>query len=239
MKVDPRHHHDVIDPHRPGSRLADVILGGQDGVVNVLGVILGVAAATSDARLVLVAGLAATFAESVSMAAVAFTSLRAEAAQFDSEREREYRHIQTVPEVEREEVRAMYRAKGFEGPLLDKIVEAITANPDVWVALMLAEEHGLKPISTREALASSLWVGAAALVGSLIPLLPFLVVSVPTGMALSVALAALALFVVGVAKARMTVGHPFKSGLELAVIGTVSAMIGFAVGWVLKVPVTP
>src|SRR5512147_261755 len=66
--------HDSHDPHHGTFHLSDVILGGQDGLVNVLGVILGVAAATSDSRIVMVAGLAATFAESVSMGAVAFTS---------------------------------------------------------------------------------------------------------------------------------------------------------------------
>ncbi len=54
--------------------LRDIILGGQDGLVNVLGIVLGVAAASGNSRIVLVAGLAATFAESFSMAAVAYTS---------------------------------------------------------------------------------------------------------------------------------------------------------------------
>ncbi len=66
------------DPHRQASGLSDIILGGQDGLVNVLGVILGVAAATADPHIVIVAGLAATFAESVSMGAVAYTSTLAE-----------------------------------------------------------------------------------------------------------------------------------------------------------------
>jgi len=57
-----------------GSNLKDVILGGQDGLVNVLGVILGVAAATYQTKIIVVAGLAAAFAESISMAAVAYTS---------------------------------------------------------------------------------------------------------------------------------------------------------------------
>ncbi|HOD05010.1 MAG TPA: VIT1/CCC1 transporter family protein, partial [Anaerolineaceae bacterium] len=98
--------HNKIDPHRRGtSGLADVILGGQDGLVNVLGVILGVAAASSDPRLVIVAGLAATFAESVSMGAVAFTSTLAEADYYDSEHAREMRHIEQAPRLERDEVR--------------------------------------------------------------------------------------------------------------------------------------
>lgn len=54
--------------------LRDIILGGQDGLVNVLGIVLGVAAASRDERIIMAAGLAATFAESFSMAAVAYTS---------------------------------------------------------------------------------------------------------------------------------------------------------------------
>jgi VIT1/CCC1 family predicted Fe2+/Mn2+ transporter len=64
-------HHIQTDPHKQGSGLSDFILGAQDGLVNVLGVVLGIAAATNDARIVLVAGLATTFAESISMGAVA------------------------------------------------------------------------------------------------------------------------------------------------------------------------
>src|SRR5574339_545605 len=123
---------DARDPHRRASALSDIILGGQDGLVNVLGVILGVAAATSDTRIVLVAGLAATFAESVSMGAVAYTSAMADADFYESEREREYRHIREMPHLEREEIRAICAEKGFRSDLLERIVSTITANPDIW-----------------------------------------------------------------------------------------------------------
>jgi len=232
-------YHKHSDPHRRASWISDVILGGQDGLVNVLGVILGIAAATQDSYLVLVAGLAATFAESVSMAAVAYTSTVADADFYESEREREFRHIQEVPKLEVNEVRQIYADKGFKGEMLDRIVETITANKDVWVAVMMAEEHGLSPIDRRHALRSGLVVGVAAIVGSLIPLLPFVFLPVAPSMVASVLLAAVVLFVFGSYKARATVGNPGKSGLELALIGTVSALVGYVVGSLLKVPVTP
>ena len=72
-------HHTQTDPHKRASGLSDFILGAQDGLVNVLGVVLGIAAATGDARIVLVAGLATTFAESISMGAVAYTTTLADA----------------------------------------------------------------------------------------------------------------------------------------------------------------
>lgn len=227
------------DPHRRASGLSDIILGGQDGLVNVLGVILGIAAATGNTWVVMVAGLAATFAESVSMAAVAYTSTLADADFYESEREREYRHIQQVPKLEQDEVRSIYERKGFQGELLEKIVDTITVNEDVWVAVMMAEEHRLAPIDRGQALRSALVVGFSAIIGSLIPLIPFAFVSVQVAMLLSVVITAIVLFIVGAYKARVFVGHPGKSGLEMALIGTVSALAGYAVGALLKVPPTP
>ncbi len=232
--------HNKIDPHSHSSRLSEVILGGQDGLVNTLGVILGVAAATNDPRIVLAAGLAATFAESVSMGAVAYTSTLAENDLYKSEKEREYRHIRLVPELEVEEIRKVYATKGFEGEMLDKIVEVITSNPDVWVEVMMSEEHQLtRPDLQGGAVKSALVVGLAAIVGSLIPLAPFFVIPVGMSMVVSIIVAALTLFVVGAYKARLTVGNPGKSGLEMAIIGTLSALVGYAVGLLFKVPVVP
>jgi predicted membrane protein (TIGR00267 family) len=233
------HHHTFGDPHKRASALSDVILGGQDGLVNVLGVILGVAAATNDPRIVIVAGMAATFAESVSMGAVAYTSTLADADFFESEREREYRHIQEVPSLERQEIREIYADKGFHGDLLERIVDTITANKDVWVAVMMAEEHQLSPVNRRTAFRSAMIVGISAIIGSLIPLTPFIFFPVVVGIWSSIIISALVLFIVGAYKARVTIGNAGKSGLEMAVIGTLSALVGYAVGLLLKIPSTP
>lgn len=231
--------HNHHDPHHGEFRLSDVILGGQDGLVNVLGVILGVAAATSDVRIVIAAGMAATFAESISMGAVAFTSTLAENDLYHSEREREYRHIRLAPDVEVEEIRAIYRSKGFEGETLDKIVDVITSNPDVWVDVMMSEEFQMKPPEKSRAFNSAMLVGFSALVGSFIPLFPFFFWNVNLSILFSIVIAALTLFVVGVYKARVTIGRPFRSGLQMAIIGTVSALAGYVVGIIFKVPTVP
>lgn len=231
--------HDHRDPHRHESRLSDVILGGQDGLVNVLGVILGVAAATQDARIVIAAGLAATFAESISMGAVAYTSTHAENDLYHSEKEREYRHIRLAPDVEVEEIRDIYLKKGFEGETLEKIVDVITSNHDVWVDVMMSEEFQMTPPEKTQALRSALIVGLSALAGSLIPLLPFFFLNISMSIWLSIVIAALTLFIVGAYKARVTIGRPLRSGIQMAVIGTVSALAGYVVGLIFKVPTVP
>ncbi len=237
-RVDDIKYHLFHDPHKRASRLSDIILGGQDGLVNVLGVILGVAAATNDPRIVLVAGLAATFAESVSMGAVAYTSTLADADFYESERAREFRHIAEVPVLEKDEVHEIYAKKGFDGELLNHIVETITANKDVWVAVMMSEEHQLSPTDRRQAMKSAIVVGLSAVIGSLIPLAPFFLLPVAHSMWVAVLITALVLFAVGGYKARITVGHPGKSGLEMAIIGTLSALVGYAVGAIFKISPT-
>jgi len=232
-------HHTKGDPHRRESSLSDFILGAQDGLVNVLGVILGIAAATNDARIVLVAGLATTFAESISMGAVAFTTTLADADLYQSEREREYRHIEEIPNLEKQEIRDIYMEKGFEGKLLDHIVETVTANQDVWVAVMMAEEHQLSPIDRKQAWRAAWVVGISAVIGSLVPLAPFPFLPVGTSMWVSVLVTAAVLFAIGFYKAHITVGRPMRSGFEMTAIGTISALAGYAVGALLKVPAVP
>ena len=128
-----------------GYNLRDIILGGQDGLVNVLGVILAVATAVSDVRIVLIAGLAATFAESISMAAVAYTSTKAARDFYKAELAREKREMKDMPDLERKEIRIIYARKGFSGALLNSIVKKITSNKRLWLKTMMEEELHLYP----------------------------------------------------------------------------------------------
>jgi len=232
---------EVQEQHKATSNLRDIILGGQDGLVNVLGIVLGLAAAAVDLRIILAGGLAATFAESVSMAAVAYTSRRAEQSFYESELEREKREIKEVPEMEVEEVREIYRKKGFSGKLLEDVVAQITSNEEVWLDEMMKFELGLQSVETKNALGSALVVGIAALVGSLIPLTPFFVLSflklsIPQAIWTSLVISALILFIVGAYKAKATIGDWKKSGAEIAVIGIISALVGYVVGQFFKAP---
>jgi vacuolar iron transporter family protein len=218
--------------------LSDIILGGQDGLVNVLGVILGVAAASSDQRLVIAAGLAAAFAESISMGAVAYTSTLADRDHYLSQIEREKREIHDMPEVERAEIEVIFRSWGFKGELLDQSVEQIMKDERTWVDVMMQNELKLTPIDGSSALRSAFIVGFSAIVGSLIPLLPFFFLPIGPSILISIGITALTLFGAGVYKAKATVGHPGKSGVQMAVIGTISALAGYLVGALFSAPTT-
>lgn len=225
--------------HKNNFNLPEIILGGQDGLVNVLGVILGVAAGTGNSGVVIVAGLAATFAESVSMAAVAYTSKVAEADYYQSELERERYEIDHVPEGEREEIRTLYKGYGFEGELLDQIVEKITSNKELWTRVMMEQELKLEPVSRKEAVPAAIVVGLSALVGSFIPLTAYFFLSIKVATIVALVISSLTLFVVGFYKAQKTLGRNLvRSGVEIMVIGMVSAFVGYLIGVIFKVPTT-
>jgi len=222
------------EKHAKGSWLRDFILGWQDGLVNVLGVILGVATATTDVKLVVVAAMAATFAESISMAAVAYTSFKAEFDYYKSEENREKRELKEVPENELFEVKEIYKELGFKGNLLNQIVKHITANKQRWLDVMMSQELKLgKP--KENPLFTAAIVCASAFIGSLIPATPFFFLPINIATIVAVVVSTVILFFVGWYKAVSTVGNPLKSGIELAVIGMVAALAGYAVGALFNV----
>jgi len=217
---------------KTGALFKEFILGGQDGLVNVLGVILGIAIATLDIKLVIIAGLAAAFAESFSMAAVAYTSAKAEEDFYKSQEEREKYEIETLPKQEAKEIYDIYYQKGFRGKLLDNIVNHITKDKKRWLDIMMKEELGLTDTFVHP-IKSAAIVGLAAIVGSIIPLLAFFFFPIKTAIYASLAISAIALFITGAIEGKMTLGHWVKKGGQLVIIGLAAAGIGFLIGMIL------
>lgn len=216
--------------HRRTNWLRDVILGGQDGLVNILGIILGVIAGGGSKAVLLAAGFSAALTESISMGAVGYTSSVAERDYYEAEQARERSEISMMPEAEREEVREIYAAKGFGGELLDRVVETITANRATWLETMMDEDLHLQPVETTDILRSAVVITIATLIGHLVPLLPFVWLARRTALVVAVVLSALVLFAVGVYSAVTLVGDWRKSGPKMVAIGLGAAAVGFLVG---------
>ena len=216
---------------RPGL-LSDFILGSQDGLVNVLGILLGLSAATNDTRLIIIAALAALGAESVSMGAVAYTSTLARQRVYEAERQKEIQEMRELPDLEREEVRTIFRTWGFEGDELEEIVRKIEAKPKAMLDLMMAFELNLASVSNDQPGRSALTVLAATVVGSAIPVVPYLIPGLPilTSAIAAVVISAIALFGIGFYEARITVGSFWRSGLRMLLIGMGAGLVGFLIG---------
>jgi vacuolar iron transporter family protein len=218
------------EAHRQANWLRDVILGGQDGLVNILGIILGVIAGGGTKAVLLAAGFAAAITESISMGAVGWTSALSERDYYAAEQARESAEIDATPEAERQEIRDIYAAKGFADDLLERVVDTITANREAWLATMMDEELHLQPVQTPDIFRSAVVITIATLIGHLIPLLPFVWLSRTTALISAIALSALVLFAVGTYEALTLVGDWRKKGLQMVMIGLGAAAIGFLIG---------
>ena len=220
------------EAHSTSNYLSNFILGCQDGLVNVLGILLGLTAATSDIRLIFVGALAALGAESISMGAVAYTSTLARRKQYLKEVNRERTEIKEVPHLEREEVRQVFQRWGYQGDELEKVTDLIASKPKAWLEFMMSHELNLQPVDKSEPFRSFLIVLTAAVVGSIIPLLPYFFVGkdLVLGAASSVAISGIVLFFIGYYTAKTTVGTLWKTGLQMAAIGLAAGLAGFLIG---------
>lgn len=215
-----------------GSKLRDFILGWQDGLVNVLGLVLGVASATQSTKLILISGLAAAFAEAISMSAVAYTSTKAESDFYASELERERKEVRQVPETERKEIRDIFWKKGFRGKLLDEVVKKITSNKKVWIQTMMEEELKLSPVHDKPT-SAAIVVLFAAIIAPMIVLIPFLLFPVMTAIIYAFVFSTITLFITGSIEARLTIGDWKRRGAEMVIVGTLAAILGYLVGKLL------
>jgi predicted membrane protein (TIGR00267 family) len=220
----------ATEQHSAKNSLRDVILDGQDGLVNMLGIALGVVAAGGSSHVLVVTGIAAAITESISMGAVAYTSFGSDRDFYLAEKKREQNEISSRPEEERAEIREIYAAKGFGGQLLDDVVSTITSNRETWVSTMMDEELHLQPVKQQSLLRSAVIVTVATLIGHLIPLVPFIVVARTPAIVAAIALSAVTLFAVGVYAAKSLIGDWRKSGLQMVAIGLGAAAVGFLIG---------
>jgi VIT1/CCC1 family predicted Fe2+/Mn2+ transporter len=226
------------EKHRSANLLSDFILGSQDGLVNVLGILLGLSAATSNLTLIFVAAFAALGAESVSMGAVAYTSTLARRKEYLKELENEREEIREVPRLEKDEVRGVFKSWGYAGEMLERATDVIVNNPRAWLEFMMSYELKLQPIGESEPRRSGLIVLGSTIVGSLIPVIPYFLLreSIFTSAVGSVILSGAVLFSIGCYEAKTTVGSLWRSGLQMAIIGLSAGVAGFLIGHFIGAP---
>ncbi len=217
--------------HSPGGRaIREVVFGFNDGMVSTVGFVVGVAAALSNPKIVLITGLAEVMAGSFSMFFGSYLSTKNQREFFEQEIEREKYEIREMPEREREEIRKIYAAKGFKGADLEMVVSHITSDNSVWLKCMMEEELGLIFESMDNSLKVGLMTGLSFVVGGLVPLIPYMYAASSAALAQCIGLSAISLFVVGIVKTFLTKKHWFKSGLESLVIGLLATGAGLAFG---------
>lgn len=211
------------------SYLRDCVYGGIDGAVTTFAIVAGVEGAGFSRTVIIALGIANVLADGFSMAAGNYSATKADLDNLKRLREIERKHIREIPDGEREEIRQILQLKGLRGEVLEKAVEAVTADESVWIDMMVAEEYGVSATNPKPLPAAFATFWAFLLCGS-VPLLPFLL-QMPDPFSTATVATGATFFAIGAMKSRWALSTWWRSGLETLLIGALAAGIAYAAGY--------
>ncbi len=226
----PQHWHEEIGED-VGNRLNWLragVLGANDGIVSVAGIVMGVAGASAERSPVFVAGLAGLVAGALSMGAGEYVSVN---AQRDSEKamlELEAQELQKMPETEFRELAKMYERKGLSRETAKKVAQELTEHDAL--AAHADIEFGIDPDNLTNAWHAAFASMVAFTIGGMLPLLVITLTPLDIRVWATVVTVALALAVAGVVQARLGFS-PVRRAVARNVGGGLLAMsVTYAVG---------
>lgn len=204
------------------------VLGANDGIVSIAGLVLGVAGATSSHGIILAAGLAGIIAGSISMAAGEYVSV---SSSRDTERallKKERDELRENPEAELEELISIYERKGLSPKTAKLVAKELTAK-DAFAAHVDAElnidpEDLTNPWHAAFASASSFCVGA------IIPLIAILVPPASIHILVAFVSVVIALAITGTLSAMVGGANIIRAVVRVVIGGVIAMAITYSIG---------
>lgn len=223
--------------------IGEFVYGGIDGSVTTFAVVAGAAGAKLDSSVIIILGFANLIADGFAMSVGSYLSNKSELENFKKHERVEYWEVENLPEKEREEIREIYEAKGFEGELLEQVVDVITADKDRWVDVMMKEELNMTKEDKSPFMMGFMTFISFILVG-FIPLIIY-VWDYTAGIDMnqlssrdlfgtSILLTSLAFIGIGWLKSYVTETARIRSVLETLFLGAAAAVLSYLVGNMLE-----
>ena len=164
---------------RSSDMIADIVIGMSDGLTVPFALAAGLSGAVANSSLVVTAGIAEIVAGSIAMGLGGYLAGRTEADHYNSERQREQQEVDTVPEQEKEEVRSVFADMGLSPALQTAVADELAKDKTKWIDFMMKFELGLEPPDPNRATTSALTIGLSYVVGGLVPLSPYFLLTSP------------------------------------------------------------
>lgn len=216
------------------SRIRELVLGAQDGLLVPLGVVTGVAAANPGRSTILVAGLAEAVAGCIAMGAGSYLASEAEESFYKAEIADERQEIEEHPAREQAELAIILEREGLAREDAERVAGGLASNPNVFLRAKVEKELGLSPDVGGAAIGDGLVVGLSYLLAAIIPLWPYVAFGRSVALPVSIVCTLIALFALGVLKGRVGRQHAGFAGLQVMFIGGVSAAVGFGIGHLIS-----
>jgi VIT1/CCC1 family predicted Fe2+/Mn2+ transporter len=222
------------------SILKDFVYGAIDGVVTTFAIVAGVTGAGLSPKIILILGVANLIGDGFSMAVSNYQATKSESELHERYRKIEEDHIRKYPEGEKEEIRQIFKKKGFKDEALNHIVETITSDKNIWIQTMLTEEFGLQNIKMQPSKAAWVTFLSFIAVGGL-PLGVYVFIIIWPDVFLSnqpffwsALLASICFFSIGAIKGKIVSKSSIRSGLETLLLGGTASALAFYIAHLLK-----
>jgi VIT1/CCC1 family predicted Fe2+/Mn2+ transporter len=218
-----------IEKHFTGSEVVrDIVIGMSDGLTVPFALAAGLSGIAHSTGIVITGGLAEIAAGSIAMGLGGYLAARSDVEHYAKERQTEQREVEVIPDKEKEEVEEVLLAYGLDKGQSKLVAEALSKRPEAWIDFMMRFELGLEKPDPKRALKSALTIGISYIIGGLVPLAPYMLISnAGSALLFSVIFTLLALLIFGYVKGRFTGGQPIRSALQTALIGGLAAAAAF------------
>jgi VIT1/CCC1 family predicted Fe2+/Mn2+ transporter len=226
--LEPDHHSDVS-----GGWLRASTFGAMDGLVTNIALIAGVGGGGVSPRNIVLTGVAGLVAGAISMGLGEFASVRTQNEQVATEIAKERRELERSPDTEAQELVDRWTDRGLPPDLARQLADVLKRNPQEALRVHVREELGIDPDDQP-----SPWVAAISSfiffsIGSLIPLLPYLLGSTSLWLALGVG--GVGLFAAGAIVSRFTYRRWWASGLRQLLLGAAATAATYFIGALIGV----
>lgn len=224
-------------PHetRANSILRPVVFGGNDGLVSNLALVMGVAGATAEPGIIVLAGIAGLLAGAFSMGVGEYISVQSQRELLDYQLAFQRRQLRETPEQERQILIDIYRERGFTDDEAGRFADRVFAEDEHATRLMIFEEVGLDARSIGSPMQAGVGSFLAFTMGAAIPLIPYLVTSGAAAFFSSLVLSLVALFLLGIGISTFTHRSWVFSGTRQVLLGAIAAAVTYAVGTLIGV----
>ncbi len=215
------------------SQIREFVFGAQDGLLVPLGVVSSIAGAFNNNQIVIIAGISEALAGAFSMATGAYLASQAERQVHTAEIAKERQSIQAYPNDEQQEMRFLLEKEGMDTTDAETITSILWKHKKAFFTTMVQKELGIEPEPPGTPVGDALFVGLSYLAAAVVPLLPYFFLHGKAAILTSLLATLIALFGIGLLKAKFAVLPYLKSGLQVLVVGAGSGIGGYLLGTIL------
>jgi VIT1/CCC1 family predicted Fe2+/Mn2+ transporter len=210
--------------------IKDIVIGMSDGLTVPFALAAGLSGAVSDNKIIITAGIAEVVAGSIAMGLGGYLAGKTETDHYRSELKREYLEVETVPDIEKQEVKEVFAQYGISPGLQESLVSELALNNHKWVKFMMRFELGMEEPDIHRAAQSARNIGLSYIIGGMVPLAGYFITASPRqGLIYSSIMTVLFLFGFGFIKTKLTGDSPFTGALKTVIIGVLAASAAFLI----------